>query len=95
MSSPQLRRQDRVLGEAETREFIAQAYCGRLARSRRLSGDALSGRMCREVGARWRPKSSTRTRGGLAGSEVLRTYIPDNSNGSFRQRPSLTCRRRL
>jgi nitroimidazol reductase NimA-like FMN-containing flavoprotein (pyridoxamine 5'-phosphate oxidase superfamily) len=31
MSSPQLRRQDRVLGEPETRELIAQAYCGRLA----------------------------------------------------------------
>jgi len=31
MSSPQLRRQDRVLGEADTRQLIAQAYCGRLA----------------------------------------------------------------
>jgi len=31
MSSPQLRRQDRVLGESESRELIAQAYCGRLA----------------------------------------------------------------
>src|ERR1700716_4118393 len=31
MSSPQLRRQDRVLGEPETRELIARAYCGRLA----------------------------------------------------------------
>ena len=31
MSSPQLRRQDRVLGESDTRDLIAQAYCGRLA----------------------------------------------------------------
>jgi hypothetical protein len=31
MSSPLLRRQDRVLGDAETRELIARAYCGRLA----------------------------------------------------------------
>lgn len=31
MSSPQLRRQDRVLGEHDTRELIARAYCGRLA----------------------------------------------------------------
>src|SRR5690349_10355497 len=30
MSSPQLRRQDRVLGESDTRKVIAQAYCGRL-----------------------------------------------------------------
>ena len=31
MSSPQLRRQDRVLAEPEARELIARAYCGRLA----------------------------------------------------------------
>jgi len=31
MSSPQLRRQDRVLEENDTRELIAHAYCGRLA----------------------------------------------------------------
>jgi len=31
MSSPQLRRQDRVLGDADTRALIARAYCGRLA----------------------------------------------------------------
>src|ERR1043166_10054404 len=31
MSSPQLRRQDRLLADAEARELIARAYCGRLA----------------------------------------------------------------
>jgi len=31
MSSPQLRRQDRVLAEAEARELITRAYCGRVA----------------------------------------------------------------
>jgi nitroimidazol reductase NimA-like FMN-containing flavoprotein (pyridoxamine 5'-phosphate oxidase superfamily) len=31
MSSPQVRRQDRVLPEAEARELIARAYCGRVA----------------------------------------------------------------
>jgi uncharacterized protein len=31
MSSPQLRRQDRVLGDAEARELITRAYCGRIA----------------------------------------------------------------
>src|SRR5205085_10262332 len=31
MSSPQLRRQDRVLDDAEARELIARAYCGRIA----------------------------------------------------------------
>jgi len=31
MSSPQLRRQDRVLAEADAREVIRTAYCGRLA----------------------------------------------------------------
>jgi nitroimidazol reductase NimA-like FMN-containing flavoprotein (pyridoxamine 5'-phosphate oxidase superfamily) len=31
MSSPQVRRQDRVLPEFEARELIARAYCGRLA----------------------------------------------------------------
>ena len=31
MNSPQLRRQDRVLGDDDTRELIARAYCGRLA----------------------------------------------------------------
>ena len=31
MSSPQLRRQDRLLPDAEARELITRAYCGRLA----------------------------------------------------------------
>lgn len=31
MSSPQLRRQDRLLPDLEARELIARAYCGRLA----------------------------------------------------------------
>jgi len=31
MSSPQLRRQDRALAEAEARALIERAYCGRLA----------------------------------------------------------------
>ena len=31
MSSPQVRRQDRVLPEPEARELIARAYCGRIA----------------------------------------------------------------
>ena len=31
MSSPQLRRQDRMLAEAEARELITRAYCGRVA----------------------------------------------------------------
>ena len=31
MSSPQIRRQDRLLPEAEARELIARAYCGRVA----------------------------------------------------------------
>ena len=31
MSSPQLRRQDRILAEAEARELITRAYCGRVA----------------------------------------------------------------
>ena len=31
MSSPALRRQDRLLAEAEARELIASTYCGRLA----------------------------------------------------------------
>jgi hypothetical protein len=31
MSSPQLRRQDRTLPEAEARELISRAYCGRVA----------------------------------------------------------------
>ncbi|MFN2643997.1 MAG: pyridoxamine 5'-phosphate oxidase family protein, partial [Burkholderiales bacterium] len=31
MSSPQLRRQDRLLGETEARELITRAYCGRIA----------------------------------------------------------------
>jgi nitroimidazol reductase NimA-like FMN-containing flavoprotein (pyridoxamine 5'-phosphate oxidase superfamily) len=31
MSSPQLRRQDRILPEADARELIARAYCGRVA----------------------------------------------------------------
>ena len=31
MSSPQLRCQDRVLGDPEARELIARCYCGRLA----------------------------------------------------------------
>src|SRR3954468_4650197 len=31
MSSPQVRRQDRVLPEVEARELIRRAYCGRLA----------------------------------------------------------------
>lgn len=30
MSSPQLRRQDRILADAEARELIARAYCGRV-----------------------------------------------------------------
>jgi nitroimidazol reductase NimA-like FMN-containing flavoprotein (pyridoxamine 5'-phosphate oxidase superfamily) len=30
MSSPQLRRQDRLLADSEARELIARAYCGRL-----------------------------------------------------------------
>jgi len=30
MSSPQVRRQDRVLPDSEARELIARAYCGRL-----------------------------------------------------------------
>jgi nitroimidazol reductase NimA-like FMN-containing flavoprotein (pyridoxamine 5'-phosphate oxidase superfamily) len=31
MSSPQVRRQDRILEEAEARELIRGAYCGRIA----------------------------------------------------------------
>jgi len=31
VSSPQVRRQDRVLADAEARQLIARAYCGRLA----------------------------------------------------------------
>jgi len=31
VSSPQIRRQDRLLPEAEARELIARAYCGRVA----------------------------------------------------------------
>ena len=31
MSSPALRRQDRILAEEEARQFLARAYCGRLA----------------------------------------------------------------
>ncbi|HJY76083.1 MAG TPA: pyridoxamine 5'-phosphate oxidase family protein [Burkholderiales bacterium] len=31
MSSPQLRRQDRLLPEAEARDLMARAYCGRVA----------------------------------------------------------------
>jgi nitroimidazol reductase NimA-like FMN-containing flavoprotein (pyridoxamine 5'-phosphate oxidase superfamily) len=31
MSSPQLRRQDRVLGDAEARALLIRAYCGRIA----------------------------------------------------------------
>src|SRR3954469_10921424 len=31
MSSPQLRRQDRVLGDAEARALLMRAYCGRIA----------------------------------------------------------------
>src|SRR5258706_14991767 len=31
MSTPQLRRQDRTLDEADARELIARAYCGRVA----------------------------------------------------------------
>jgi nitroimidazol reductase NimA-like FMN-containing flavoprotein (pyridoxamine 5'-phosphate oxidase superfamily) len=31
VSSPQIRRQDRLLPEAETRELIRRAYCGRVA----------------------------------------------------------------
>jgi nitroimidazol reductase NimA-like FMN-containing flavoprotein (pyridoxamine 5'-phosphate oxidase superfamily) len=31
MSAPALRREDRVLGDAEARELIARAYCGRIA----------------------------------------------------------------
>jgi nitroimidazol reductase NimA-like FMN-containing flavoprotein (pyridoxamine 5'-phosphate oxidase superfamily) len=30
VSSPQLRRQDRLLGDAETRELLARGYCGRV-----------------------------------------------------------------
>ena len=38
MSSPQLRRQDRMLGEADARELIAQAYLRALGNDRGVQG---------------------------------------------------------